>query len=156
MRYCTPLLLTAFLFACQNAPPTAPGSDPEVPQSASHRVTGSNIAIVNLGFTTAVDVDGSGRAVGYKNTSTGARGAFWAPATARGTSGSLTILASAPSDTYAWGLNEQGEIAGGSTDGGPTLHAKVWSGGILHSLGDPAGTRESFAEDIGDLQPSGE
>ena len=157
MRHCTPILLTAFLFACQDAPPTGPGTDPEVGrESARHQVAGSNITSVNLVFSVAVDVDGSGRAVGYKNTNTGARGAFWAPTTPRGTTGSLTILTSSPGDTYAWGLNEQGEIAGGSTDGTPTLHAKVWNNGILHSLGDPAGTRESFAEDIGDLQPSGE
>jgi uncharacterized membrane protein len=138
------LLAAGLLIACaETTPPLGPDREADQAKGPSS----SNITIVDLGFTNALDINEQGRIVGWRQTSTGARAVMWTPSGFRGTSGTTTDLLDG-GESYGWGINDAGEIAGGSGDAS-ALHAFIWNGSH-HALGEPEGAVGSFAEDVGE------
>jgi uncharacterized membrane protein len=108
------------------------------------------VAIVGLGFAVGADVDEQGQAVGWDLPNGIFHARLWAPAVTRGTVGTITDLPElSGGQSYALGLNEAHQIAGGSADA-TAFRAVVWDGTALHALGEPTGAIGSSADDISD------
>jgi uncharacterized membrane protein len=102
---------------------------------------------VDLGFSTALDVDNAGRVVGWQGSCCAGpwRSVVWDPATGQATD--LGTLGG--SEALALAINEALQIAG-STEDATGLRPAMWDAGTWRALPDAGGPVGGAAEDISD------
>lgn len=120
------------------------GWDTELPQ---HAVSWDNGRVERLpelsGFRSrALAVNDAGTAVGYIETSAGAKAALW-------TAAGATLLPSPATGAVAEAINNHGTIGGLYYNTVGTEHPVVWVGGILVELASLGGS-QSLVSDIND------
>jgi hypothetical protein len=140
------------LLGCSERPsPTAPSAEGFPPASIQQP---SNVTILKLGFSLAIDIDEFGRVVGWDLATTPTRAVWWRPGSRRGLTGSTTYLSGLGGDTYVLGSNDVRQSAGSSSDG-TVFHAVLWDGTTRRTLGEPAGATESLSDDVSEPAPDG-
>jgi hypothetical protein len=150
MSYARVLVALAVLAGCAaETPLSAPDIDPDLAGGPKQGTTG--IAIVELPFLQAFDIDNAGRVIGWAGTCCSGpfRSVMWDPG-----SGQATDLGGLGGETFALAINGSLQVAGSSEDAVGSRPA-VWDGGSWHPLPELGGPIGAAAEDVSDTPGTG-